>query len=83
MTDMDDKPIEQGEGGCVAPRWCGGPPKYLFHQYNPATFLNTSLDASVFEVPAVCKSSSVQNCLVQPTNFCSGGPDLAAGSRSR
>ena len=24
LTDLDDKPVEQGEGSCVSPRGCGG-----------------------------------------------------------
>lgn len=75
VTDMNDKPIEQGEGGCsmygpLGTRTCsGGGPKYLFHQYNPDTFKETTLDPEVFAVPDVCKNTK-STCLVFPTRFC-------------
>jgi len=73
VTDMDDKPIEQGEGACsMMPRGCSGPPKYLFHQYNPDTFKETTLDPEVFAVPEVCKNTQ-SYCEVKPTRFCGSG----------
>ena len=65
----------QGEGPCVRPRGCGGPPKYLFHQYDPATFRPATIAPSVFDVPAVCTGPGVRSCLVEPTFFCTGQPD--------
>jgi hypothetical protein len=75
VTDMNDKPIEQGEGPCsmyssAGSRNCGGPPKMLFHQYNPDTFQEAKLDSEVFALPDVCKNT-LSDCEVQPTNFCS------------
>lgn len=62
-TDLNDRPIEQGEGCQIWPRTshCNGA-SYLFHQYNPATWAETSIDPSIFAVPEVCKSTSTQ-CL--------------------
>jgi len=74
LTDLNDKPIEQGEGGCVLPRGCSGGrgPKYLFHQYNPNTFVAANISQDVFTIPDVCKSSSAKACEVEPTFFCTG-----------
>jgi len=72
ITDQDSKPIEQGEGGCdfTGSHSCSsGGGKYLWHQYNPATFKETTLDPSVFAVPEVCKSTT-NTCEVTPTFFC-------------
>jgi len=62
LTDMNDKPIEQGEGCQVMPRTssCTTGGSYLFHQYNPATWKETTLDASVFAVPDVCQKTTTQ-----------------------
>jgi len=71
ITDMDDRPIEQGEGACaMMPRGCGGPPHYLFHQYDPKTFKPFEISPATFEVPVICKASTVGGCLVEPTQFC-------------
>lgn len=75
VTDTNDKPIEQGEGPCSmydgdGSRNCQGPPKMLFHQYNPSTFKEVKLESEVFAVPDVCKKTK-KDCTVQPTNFCS------------
>jgi len=73
VTDMHDRPIEQGEGPCVSPRGCNHGPKYLFHQYNPRTFRAAAVPPSVFDVPEVCTGRDVQDCLVGPiTSFCTG-----------
>jgi len=72
FTDLDDKPLEQGEGPCVLPRGCPGPPKYLFHQYDPPTFRALNISQDVFTIPAICKSSRVTQCEVEPTHFCVG-----------
>lgn len=74
VTDMDDKPIEQGEGPCSmydsrGTRNCAGPPKMLFHQYDPDSFVESVLDPEVFAVPDVCKNTQ-ELCVVEPTNFC-------------
>jgi hypothetical protein len=81
VTDMNNKPIEQGEGPCSmydsdGSRNCQGPPKMLFHQYDPDTFKEATLTSEVFAVPDVCKNT-FQDCEVQPTNFCSPPTDTA------
>jgi len=60
LTDMNDRPIEQGEGCQIMPRTssCQTGGSYLFHQYNPATWKETTHDASVFAVPDICKSTT-------------------------
>lgn len=68
-TDTDGFPVEQGEGSCVTPRGCRGV-KYLFHQYDRDTFGAATLNASLFEFPEVCKSSTT-TCTVSPNNLCS------------
>jgi len=76
VTDMDDKPLEQGEGPCdMYDQWgtrnyCGGPPKMLFHQYHTSTFKSTTIDPAVFNRPEICKQTPYTYCMVQPTNFC-------------
>lgn len=74
VTDMEDRPIEQGEGGCAmygptGTRDCPVGPKFLFHQYNPDTFKETTLDPEVFAVPDVCKNTQ-STCLVWPSKLC-------------
>jgi len=82
VTDMDDRPIEQGEGGCSmyessGSRCSSSPgPKYLFHQYNPDTFKETTLDPEVFAVPDVCKTTS-KTCYF-PSTFCRFGEEEVA-----
>jgi len=67
-TDMEDRPIEQGEGCQVMPRTtnCNGP-TYLWHDYDPANFNATAIPWSVFDVPSVCSSldasASASYCL--------------------
>lgn len=75
VTDMKDRPLEQGEGPCDmyatdGTRNCGGPPKMLFHQYHVDTFKNATVDPAVFALPAVCQKTPYTYCMVQPTNFC-------------
>lgn len=77
VTDMDDKPLEQGEGPCSmysssGTRQCAGPPKMLFHQYHTSTFKPATLDDAVFAVPKVCEATwqGGNKCFVQPTQFC-------------
>jgi hypothetical protein len=81
VTDMDGRPIEQGEGPCemysaAGTRACSGPPKMLFHQYHPGSFQAASIDPSVFALPDVCKNATgkLKTCFVEPTNFCSADP---------
>lgn len=74
VTDMNDRPVEQGEGPCdmyssSGDRNCGGPPKMLFHQYDTESFSESVLDPQVFAVPEVCKNTQ-NECVVKPTNFC-------------
>jgi len=77
VTDMNDRPLEQGEGPCdmystSGDRNCNGPPKMLFHQYHTSTFKEATLDPSTFAVPQVCEATWTQGiyCMVQPTTFC-------------
>lgn len=57
LTDMDGTPVEQGEGPQVMPRAeCGFGPAYIYHQYG--NFTATSLAASTFDIPAVCKNTT-------------------------
>lgn len=76
VTDMNDRPLEQGEGPCdMYDQWgtrnyCSGPPKMLFHQYHTDTFKSTTIDPEVFALPDVCKKTPYTYCMVQPTNFC-------------
>jgi len=89
LTDLHDRPIEQGEGPCVRSYdglrtgyGCSGPPKYLYHQYDPRTFREAKLEARIFEVPEICKrsaSNKVPLCLVSPTIFCTQPDDKPAG----
>jgi hypothetical protein len=74
VTDMNDRPVEQGEGPCdmyssSGDRNCRGPPKMLFHQYDTESFSEATLDPEVFAVPDVCKNTK-SKCVVQPTHFC-------------
>jgi hypothetical protein len=80
VTDMEDKPLEQGEGPCdmytsSGSRECSGPPKMLFHQYHPGTFTNATIASSTFAIPDICKKTPLTSCLVQPTRFCDGDDD--------
>lgn len=80
-TDLDDKPVEQGEGGCAmfgpsGTRACPNGPKFLFHQYNTSSFKEVTLDPEVFAIPEVCKNTQ-EMCEVQPTRFC-GDPSSVA-----
>lgn len=84
ITDMNDRPIEQGEGPCNmfasdGSRNCDGPPKMLFHQYHPDTFKNVTLDPAVFRLPSKCQEQPRKFCEVQPTLFCG---DSSAGEAS-
>merc|ERR1712137_56310 len=74
VTDMNGRPIEQGEGPCnmYSPshtRNCEGPPKTLFHQYDPERFFDVTLHPENFTVPDVCKTTE-KYCVVQPTFLC-------------
>ena len=51
ITTMDDKPVQQGEGGN------GGAGIEIYHEYNTSSFKATTHDPSVFEVPAICKTT--------------------------
>jgi hypothetical protein len=52
MTDMQDRPVEQGEGG-------HGSGIVVYHEYNTSSFESTTHDPSVFEPPAICKTTTV------------------------
>jgi hypothetical protein len=38
-------------------------------QYHTETFVEATIDASVFALPDVCAATTT-TCLVEPTNFC-------------
>jgi hypothetical protein len=60
LTTMDDRPVEQGEGGLPSaddnPTSAGGG-ILLWHEYNTTSFQGTTIDSSVFAVPDVCKKT--------------------------
>ena len=51
-TDMNDRPVQQGEGGN------GGSGIEIYHEYNTSSFEAVTLDASVFAVPEICKKAT-------------------------
>ena len=55
-TTMDDKPLQQGEGGN------GGAGIQIWHDYNTSSFTATTHDPSVFAVPDVCKQANIKSC---------------------
>jgi len=65
--DTEGNPVEQGEGcrfpGVDAKQDCDDPlPILFYHDYDPATFKETSHSASEFELPDVCKGSKLSTC---------------------
>jgi len=60
LVDTEYRPIEQGEGCQVMPRTsqCASGGSYLYHNYDPATFVSTEIDSGVFAVPEVCQTTT-------------------------
>jgi hypothetical protein len=54
ITTMDDLPVQQGEGGN------GGAGIEVYHEYNTSSFKATTIDPSVFAVPAICKTTTTK-----------------------
>jgi hypothetical protein len=63
-TQKDGTPVQQGEG-CYSPngkkpKACdSGMPIVLYHDFDPSTFKNATFTSSDFEIPDICKSTSV------------------------
>jgi hypothetical protein len=60
FTDMDDKPVQQGEAG-TGPSDQGYPTSFghtIWHDYKPDTLDTSAQDASIADVPAVCKTTT-------------------------
>ena len=55
LTTQAGHPVQQGEGGF------GGSGIEIWHNYNTSSFKATTLDASVFAVPEICKQS-IRRC---------------------
>ena len=53
--NQDGHPIQQGEGGN------GGSGIEIWHNYNTSSFQSVKLDADVFAVPQICKTTT-QTC---------------------
>lgn len=68
-TDLEGRPVEQGEGECIVPRQCmdiytNNLPlrfikKYVYHEFDIESITITSFDWSVFEVPDVCLNTTI------------------------
>merc|ERR1711874_339187 len=61
FTDLDGKPVQQGEAG-TGPTDQGYPGSIghtIWHDYDQSTFDTSSIDPSVFAIPAACKSTSL------------------------
>lgn len=56
-TDLDGRPLQQGEGG-YGPDDPEGKGIFIYHEYDPDTFLETTHDESVFAVPSVCETTT-------------------------
>jgi len=57
ITDMDGKPVEQGEGGKSA-HDDSGKGIQIYHEYNTTSFEAVTLNTSIFDVPSICKTTS-------------------------
>ena len=60
FTDTEGKPVQQGEGG-TGPTDQGYPTSIghtIWHDYDQSTFDTSAIDASVFAIPAACKSTT-------------------------
>jgi len=61
FTDLDGKPVQQGEAG-TGPTDQGYPVSIghtIWHDYNPASLNSAAFDTSVFDVPEVCKTTTL------------------------
>jgi len=61
FTDLDGKPVQQGEAG-TGPTDQGYPQSRghtIWHDYNPASLDSSGIDASVFDIPDHCKSTTL------------------------
>lgn len=59
VTTEDGHPVEQGEGGKSATDSSGSGIQ-IYHDYNTDKFESTTVDPAVFEVPAICKSTTTK-----------------------
>jgi hypothetical protein len=60
FTDMDGKPVQQGEGG-TGPTDQGYPQSIghtVWHDYEPSSLDSSAIDDSVFAIPAHCKTTT-------------------------
>jgi len=60
FTDMDGKPVQQGEGG-TGPTDQGYPQSIghtIWHDYEPSSLDSSAIDDSIFDIPAHCKSTT-------------------------
>lgn len=57
ITDMDGKPVQQGEGGKNAQDDSGAGIQ-IYHDYNTTSFESVSLNASKFAIPSICKTTT-------------------------
>jgi hypothetical protein len=63
FTDLDGKPVQQGEGG-KGPTDQGYPASIgytIWHDYDQSTLDSSPIDSSVFAIPAACQST-VEQC---------------------
>ena len=56
-TTPEGLPLQQGEGG-YGPNDPSGRGIFIYHEYNVSSFTATTHDASIFEVPSICKTTS-------------------------
>merc|ERR1712046_521667 len=60
FTDMDGKPVQQGEGG-TGPTDQGYPQSIghtIWHDYDQSSFDTSAIDPSTFAIPEVCKTTT-------------------------
>jgi len=60
FTDMDGKPVQQGEGG-TGPTDQGYPQSIghtIWHDYDQSSLDSSAIDDSVFDIPAHCKTTT-------------------------
>jgi hypothetical protein len=62
FTDLEGKPVQQGEGG-TGPTDQGYPTSIghtIWHDYDQSTLDSSAIDASVFAIPAACKTTTTR-----------------------
>jgi hypothetical protein len=62
FTDLDGKPVQQGEGG-TGPTDQGYPTSIghtVWHDYDQSTFDTSAIDPSVFAIPESCKTTTTK-----------------------